>query len=187
MWALCREQVTDDIVHVSVLVCLAVGLTLTALGAEVYMTDLPNVLDLLHHNIKACFPPSVVQEHGLTMPVVEALSWGEPVPEERRRVYDMVVGSDITYDTEKCVLLRRTLLELCREGEGVALYLGHLERGDEAQFFERLKEDFEVSEVYTEDTKEESVARAHWVHVFLAHRKRREGGGGEGGEGQVAR
>lgn len=147
------------------------GFTLTALGADVYLTDLPVALPILQHNVAACFPPQVLEAHGLISPKVEALSWGTEVVAEKRRAYDVVIGSDITYDADKCPLLLRTLHDVCTPGRSVG-YIGHLERGSEDVFFEEMvAQGFRLEEVYKEDTKDDSVARAHWVHVFRIEKK----------------
>jgi hypothetical protein len=146
-----------------------VGLTLAALGAEVVLTDLPNVLDLLRHNCDTCLTPSARSSLGITAPLVEPLTWGQPVPAERVREYDMVVGSDITYNKDACADLLVSLLELC--GPETELYIGHLERGDEDKFFTELAREFDVRKAYDENVAEDGVARKHWVHVYRARRR----------------
>lgn len=112
------------------------------------------------------------------VPTVEPLTWGEPVPPERRRRYDLVVGSDITYNKAAIKDLLRTLGEVtaynnsssadadadgggdapCQMAAAAApacaaeVYVGHLERGDEPEFFEALDRDwgFAVREVHRE-------------------------------------
>lgn len=90
---------------------------------------------------------------------MEPLTWGEPVPPARRRRYDLVVGSDITYNKAAIRDLLRTLAEVTQqgvegEGEGEAseVYVGHLERGDEPEFFGALDRElgFAVREVHRE-------------------------------------
>ena len=91
-----------------------VGITLAYLGAEVYMTDLPDALEILQHNvdqnIEKLSATSMNDEKSINMlenlnlitPKVEALSWGTSLTEEQklRQPYDMIVGADITYIKE---------------------------------------------------------------------------------------
>lgn len=73
-------------------------------------------------------------------------------PEQQRR-YDLVVGSDITYNKAAIQDLLRTLAEVTKGAEEWSeVYVGHLERGDEPEFFEALDRDlgFAVREVHKE-------------------------------------
>lgn len=181
-----------------------VGITLAMLGARVVLTDLPEALDILQHNVDRCFNPDALARlrygladgftdavslnptasrvsyyrfsqfpttyttptHGthraalpfdVTVPAVEPLTWGEPVPPVRQRQYDLIVGSDITYNKAAIQDLLRTLAEVTRGteasgAEASEVYVGHLERGDEPDFFAALDRDlgFAVREVHRE-------------------------------------
>ena len=101
-----------------------VGITLAYLGAEVYMTDLPDALEILQYNVdenikklsitlmedgseagidaKTKKQKTMLEHLNLILPKVEALSWGTKLSEEQkiRQPYDMIVGADITYIKE---------------------------------------------------------------------------------------
>ncbi|TFJ85459.1 hypothetical protein NSK_002969 [Nannochloropsis salina CCMP1776] len=187
-----------------------VGITLTLLGAQVVLTDLPAFLPLLRNNVTtslsslsasdtACLP------HPILPPLIEPLTWGQSLPLPSRRPYDYVIGSDITYCKEHLDDLLATLTDPvppslpplppslsstgdtldpsapssssllpCKGvvGPDTVVYIGHLERGDEHAFFERLRQRaMEVEEVWKEDVGEGGVARKLWVHVYRSWRK----------------
>lgn len=150
------------------------------LGAEVYLTDLEEVLDIIHHNLAQCLSSSTKalltqhQGHPIPGPHVLAYKWGEAVEgllQGDGNHFDLVVGSDITYNKDALPDLLKTLAEVC--GEETDLYIGHLERGDEHHFFEKLAQDFEVvEEVHKEDVAEDGIVKGLWVHIFHARKRR---------------
>lgn len=118
-------------------------------------------------------PHSAALSFDIIVPTVEPLTWGARVPPDRRRAYDLVVGSDVTYNKDAIQDLLRTLREVTTQGQGegeegegdngdddggvqrcgaAEVYVGHLERGDEPEFFEALDRDlgFAVREVHKE-------------------------------------
>ncbi|GAB5032359.1 protein-lysine methyltransferase mettl21a-like [Nannochloropsis oceanica] len=194
-----------------------VGITLALLGAQVILTDLPDFLPILQHNVSTSLSslhPATLASlpYPLLPPLIEPLTWGEALPPSRLRIYDYVIGSDITYCKEHLDELLATLTDAAPPSlppsssssssfssssstgddavpspstpsppfvgvvnSHTTVYIGHLERGDEHGFFERLAaRGMEVVEVWKEDVGEGGVARKLWVHVFRARRK--EGG-----------
>lgn len=159
---------------------VVVGITMAMLGAEVYLTDLEEVLEILYHNVDQCFSPLtktlLTQHHGHPPqpPHVQAYKWGDPVEgllQGDINHYDLVVGSDITYNKDALPDLLKTLAEVC--GDETDLYIGHLERGDEHQFFEKLALDFQVvKEVHKENVAEDGIVKGLWVHIYHARKKR---------------
>ena len=88
--------------------CGLVGLTLSVLGYNVVMTDLPGNLRLLRANVRANTDASSHRA-----PRVRPLTWGEPLtPELALPAYDMVVGTDLFYAREAMPQLVESLLML---------------------------------------------------------------------------
>jgi protein N-lysine methyltransferase METTL21D len=85
-----------------------VGLTLAALGAEVFVSELPSALPLLHHNVAS---NEEILGDGSCRAV--ALSWGETcsgdIVELLRTPFDVVVGADIIYSEELFGILKQTI------------------------------------------------------------------------------
>ena len=146
------------------------------LGAEVYVTDLSEVLELLQHNVDQCFSTTtqaLLKDQGYSriVPRVLPLKWGEDsFVDGLPSSYDIVVGSDITYNKDACADLLKTLSKVCNEETD--LYIGHLERGDEDKFFLDLAKEFDTKEIYKEDVSEGGIVKGLWVHIYHAKKKR---------------
>jgi len=145
------------------------------LGAEVYLTDLSEVLELPQHNVDQCYNPTTLhllqgQGYSRMIPKVVPLKWGEePLVDVLPQSYDIVVGSDITYNKDACADLLKTLSMVCHQETD--LYIGHLERGDEDKFFLDLAKEFDVREVHKEDVSEAGIVKGLWVHIYHAKKK----------------
>jgi predicted nicotinamide N-methyase len=90
------------------------GLTAWRLGAEaVVLTDAAHCEPLVQSSAistrEAGTPPSGTV-------VYSKLRWGDPVPVEAAGEFDVVLGSDLTYNTEDHGPLLSTLVEVCRRG-----------------------------------------------------------------------
>ena len=90
----------------------AVGIAAAALGGEVVMTDLAEVLPLLRHNV--ALNTEVVARANGSMSVVE-LRWGVgAVPRELANP-ELVLLSDCVFETATATLLVETLEQLCTQ------------------------------------------------------------------------
>ncbi|XP_078287857.1 EEF1A lysine methyltransferase 3-like [Rhinoraja longicauda] len=83
-----------------------VGILAILLGGEVTLTDQPEVLGQIEHNVARNVPPSVTPR-----PRVAALSWGED-QDRFPKDYDVILGSDIAYRPRTFEPLLKTLLHL---------------------------------------------------------------------------
>ncbi|XP_062921658.1 protein-lysine methyltransferase METTL21D [Mobula hypostoma] len=143
-----------------------VGLMASTLGANVILTDLEELQDLLNINIKD-------NKHLVTGSIqAKVLKWGETVkglPSEP----DYILVADCIYYEQSLEPLLKTIKDI--SGNKTAIILCYEERtmGNnpkiESQFFELLQIDFEIEEVPLEQQDEEY--RSEDIHVL--HIKRR--------------
>lgn len=130
--------------------CGLTGIGLGQLGAEVVLTDLPEMCPLLELNVMANFPPlpslAVGCMANAQAPRVAPLRWGnEGDLKAMRRAelpdsnFDYVIGSDICYDPRSLPLLLSTLEALTRLGDRGAprVFLLCSRRQGEVEDFER--------------------------------------------------
>lgn len=113
------------------------GLAAARQGAEVFVTDLPEMLPLLAANIGA----NSLAARAEAMP----LRWGNEYDLEAalaRGPFDLVIGTDILYAPERFDDLLATLLELTAPGAQVML--AYPRRFTEGVFFEDAEDDFDV-------------------------------------------
>lgn len=144
------------------------GITLALLGAEVYLTDMEKALGILKHNVSKSFTKETIGLLGLEgPPVVEDLQWGVPISPDRRRDYDFVVGSDVTY-SEGYIELLQTLLEVC--SPSTVVYIGHLERGgNQEKFYAEFVKFFGIEKVHDERVGKGGICtKGEWVRIFKA-------------------
>ena len=126
-------------------------MVLAALGASVVCTDLEVALPLLQYNVDCNFGGSaaaggarVALRPGVkrVKPTVAALKWGD-FDADSVAPFDVLVASDVAYDTECFEVLTETLATLLpRSGAGSdrVAYLGYERRiEDEDTFFAGLK------------------------------------------------
>lgn len=127
--------------------CGLVGLVFAAMGAQVLLTDLPNVLNLLEQNIllnKAAIAAGEgsVQCCELTWGVTSVTSlpqgWATP---------DLVVAADVVYHRELFDPLLSILTLLAAGGT----LLAHVRRWkSDSAFFKQLRKQFEVIDITAE-------------------------------------
>uniref|UniRef100_UPI00398EE186 EEF1A lysine methyltransferase 3-like n=1 Tax=Pristiophorus japonicus TaxID=55135 RepID=UPI00398EE186 len=92
-----------------------VGILVTLLGGAVTMTDQPNILQQIEHNISTNVPSASRQRLKVC-----SLTWGEDhtnFPAD----YDFVLGSDIVYSSVTYSSLIRTLHYLAKQGTTIYL------------------------------------------------------------------
>jgi predicted nicotinamide N-methyase len=113
------------------------GLAAARQGAEVFVTDLPEMLPLLAANIGA----NSLAARAQAMP----LRWGNEYDLEAalaRGPFDMIIGTDILYAPERFDDLLATLVELT--APGAVVMLAYPRRFTEGLFFEDAEDDFDV-------------------------------------------
>ncbi|MDP2435085.1 MAG: hypothetical protein Q8P67_05035, partial [archaeon] len=109
------------------------GIVAAARGALITLTDLPNVLPLLRHNL---------QLNGLSSDptAVAELTWGSTALTGWRA--DLLLGADLTYELEDIPLLMGVISHFCSprpEGSGASFILAYgEERYVTGVFFEQL-------------------------------------------------
>lgn len=112
----------------------AAGLALARLGATVRVTDRPSMLDLLQRNVR---------ENDAKV-AAAALSWGQLDPEtEGAGPFDLVIGSDVAYDSESYLPLLETLTHFLQADAEAILALP--DRREDAAFLEMAKLRFDCS------------------------------------------
>ncbi|KAI9140704.1 putative methyltransferase-domain-containing protein [Paraphysoderma sedebokerense] len=150
------------------------GLLLAYTCSQVYpstalsicLTDLSDVVPLIRHNLtlnSAAFSSSVSVS-------ATDLLWGDIDAHARissagTKKFDLILCSDILYETESFIELLSTLNELCDEkGE---IWMGYKFRGltgdEENMFFKRIKQTFKVQEVVTDGCWEFGVTVVKFV------------------------
>jgi predicted nicotinamide N-methyase len=103
------------------------GLTAWRLGAQaVLLTDMAHCESLVQRSIAATSevgtPPCGTVKYA-------KLRWGGPVPEEAAVEFDVVLGSDLTYNCEDHEPLLSTLQQVCRHGQSCTqVVLAHQSR-----------------------------------------------------------
>lgn len=103
------------------------GLTAWRLGAQaVVLTDVAQCGPLVQHSAAS------TREAGTPPPgtvTYAKLRWGDPVPEEAAAAFDIVLGSDLTYNIEDHEPLLSTLRQVCRRGRSrTRVVLAHQSR-----------------------------------------------------------
>ncbi|KAL3844830.1 hypothetical protein ACJIZ3_002233 [Penstemon smallii] len=128
-----------------------VGIAAAALlGANVTVTDLPNVLPNLQFNTDA--NAKVLELHGGAVNVA-ALSWADTQNMEAiGREYDVILGSDVVYHDHLYEPLLETLkFFLLGSEKKVVFLMGHLKRWKkESSFFRKAKKFFDVEVIHTD-------------------------------------
>ena len=114
--------------------CGIVGLELAFLCPknDVLLTDLPDAMDILNHNIdEARFSAKTGK---ITSAI---LDWEEPLPSEiLRRRHDIVVVSDCTYNSDRIPALVNTLTALIRRSPNALIVISmKIRHESEAIFF----------------------------------------------------
>ncbi|XP_077297923.1 protein N-lysine methyltransferase METTL21D-like [Arctopsyche grandis] len=129
-----------------------VGLTAATLGAEVTLTDLPEALPLLKHNIVEN-KSTLVSQGGFA--TVEALSWGDVESDViKNTAFDYVLLADCVYYTESIDPLINTLKSVNQNAsKKPCIILSQELRDSEIQmglwnmFFQKLKKDFNIAKI----------------------------------------
>ncbi|XP_069772697.1 protein N-lysine methyltransferase METTL21D isoform X2 [Narcine bancroftii] len=145
-----------------------VGLMASTLGANVIVTDLEELQDLLEININA-------NKHLVTGSVqAKVLKWGETV-KDLPSDPDYILVADCIYYEQSLEPLLRTMKDL--SGKMTCIILCYEERtmGNnpkiERRFFELLQNDFEIEEIPLDRQDEEY--RSEDIHVLHIRRKSR--------------
>jgi predicted nicotinamide N-methyase len=104
------------------------GLSAWALGAgDVVLTDAAQCGPVVQRSINAT-RVSAADDEPVGAITYAALRWGDPVPEAAAREFDVVVGSDLTYDTDDHQELLRTLVDVCQLNAHTRVVLAHQQR-----------------------------------------------------------
>ncbi|XP_059814183.1 protein-lysine methyltransferase METTL21D [Hypanus sabinus] len=143
-----------------------VGLMASTLGANVILTDLEELQDLLNINIKD-------NKHLVTGSIeAKVLKWGETVKDLPSEP-DYILVADCIYYEQSLEPLLKTIKDI--SGNKTAIILCYEERtmGNnpeiESQFFELLQIDFEIEEIPLDQQDEEY--RSEDIHVLHIKRK----------------
>ena len=112
------------------------GMVAAALGARVVLTDVPEALAQLQHNVDENWNADDADE-ARPRPTVCKLCWGEPLPPSLGS-FDLVLVADCVYDPKLYAPLARTLADIAPTSETTVL-LANLDRhGSEPTFFRDL-------------------------------------------------
>lgn len=113
--------------------------------ARITLTDLPEALGLLKHNMKTNFNNKPDSRIG-----VSALTWGNQSDASKvlaRGKADIILASDVLYQPKLFPALIKSLVHLSTPGKTV-IYLGYKRRGlqeaDEKDFFDRAGKHFHI-------------------------------------------
>lgn len=107
---------------------------------NIILTDMPKMLEILKRNVernRKLYKGNVS---------VKNLSWGETISSDFKTPFDLVIGSDITYEEEHTPALISTLLRLTNDKSEI--YIGYEERkmGSENIFHTLIPQHFELVE-----------------------------------------
>ncbi|XP_060117387.1 protein N-lysine methyltransferase METTL21D [Heteronotia binoei] len=144
-----------------------VGLMAAALGANVTVTDLEEVQDLLEMNIEK-------NRHLITGSVqAKVLKWGEEVT-DFLPVPDYILMADCIYYEESLEPLIKTLKDLSGPETQILCCYEERTMGKnpevERRYFELLQKDFELEQVPLDQHDEEY--RSEDIHIFIIRKKR---------------
>ncbi|GMH40558.1 hypothetical protein BSKO_08462 [Bryopsis sp. KO-2023] len=117
-----------------------VGLAAALLGANVILTDLPRMMDLLQRNIEGNSQESQVRALPLT--------WGQDLS-GLEAPFDFVLASDVVYNRHDFHKLASTLESL--SGPNTKIVMSHEHREGMHEFFEILRQQGSVREVPLEE------------------------------------
>lgn len=119
--------------------CGIVGLEIAHLcpASDVYLTDLPEAMDILHHNINEA---KFTSTRGRVAAAI--LEWDKPLPDDiAKNQYDLLIVSDCTYNSDSIPALVRTLAALIAKSPGALIVISMKVRHDsEAIFFDLMAE-----------------------------------------------
>jgi predicted nicotinamide N-methyase len=101
-----------------------VGIAAAALGGDVVMTDLPELLPLLHHNIT--LNAEIVASAQGSLSAAE-LRWGKTALPQELVDPDLILLSDCVFETAAAQLLVETLEQLCTQ-PGTTVLLANEQR-----------------------------------------------------------
>lgn len=105
------------------------GITAWRLGAKtVLLTDVTNCERLVQSSVTATREAAAESPPSGTV-AYSKLRWGDPVPEEIAGQFDVILGSDLTYNVEDYAPLLSTLVGVCRPSRSCTrVVLGHQSR-----------------------------------------------------------
>ncbi|XP_034710316.1 protein N-lysine methyltransferase METTL21A isoform X1 [Vitis riparia] len=124
--------------------CGLVGCIAALLGAQVFLTDLPDRLRLLKKNVETNLKQGDLRGSA----TVHELTWGDdPEPELIEPLPDYVLGSDVIYSEGAVADLLATLMQLCGAQTTIVL-AGELRNDSILEYFlEAAMKDFMVGRV----------------------------------------
>lgn len=119
--------------------CGIVGLEVAHLCpvSDVYLTDLPETMDILNHNVSKAKFTSTRRRVATAI-----LEWDKPLPDDvAKNYYDLVIVSDCTYNSDSIPALVRTLAALIANSPAALIVISMKVRHDsEAIFFDLMAE-----------------------------------------------
>uniref|UniRef100_A0A7S1J6C8 Uncharacterized protein n=1 Tax=Eutreptiella gymnastica TaxID=73025 RepID=A0A7S1J6C8_9EUGL len=101
------------------------GLALAQLGADVVLSDLPQVVPLLEAN--ASFNGATVRDAGGTTRIA-ALDWKEPLAQDTDAEYQYIVGADVVYSFASVLPFVRIIHTLRAKNKKAAVFIAHKRR-----------------------------------------------------------
>ena len=121
------------------------GIALSTICKSVVMTDLPKMLDILKRNFER--NKSLFCQQKPFLYSVTSLEWNNKTEiQNLNPPFDIIVGSDITYEEEHIPSLVETLLQL--SNDDTEIFIGYEERkmSSESLFFKLVEVHFEITE-----------------------------------------
>ncbi|RUS16698.1 putative methyltransferase-domain-containing protein [Endogone sp. FLAS-F59071] len=136
--------------------------TMTPTTPHITITDLPHALAHIHKNLR-------LNAHLIARPArsarlkIRSLAWGCDADVRALRPCDVVIASDVIYETTLFADLVKTLVALSIPGR-TRVYIGYkrrgLEREDEAAFFRMCREHFDITVIGGEAMLAQAVGLA---------------------------
>ena len=119
--------------------CGIVGLHVAGLcsTSEIFLTDLPDAMDILNQNVKSAMSASSIGKVATTV-----LDWDGPLPERIGiHRFDLVIVSDCTYNSDSIPCLVKTLSSIANKSPDALFVVSLKVRHDsEAIFFDMMAE-----------------------------------------------
>ena len=132
-------------------------------NTHIYVTDQPQLLSLMQHNIILNKLPS-------DLVTAAVLDWSQPPPAGIPQSPDVILAADCVYFEPSFPLLIETMKRLMGH-ETVCFFCQKKRRKADGRFMKRLRQDFAVEEVKGED-KEMQEWRTEGLFMFKVMKKR---------------